>query len=310
VPKPKYPIPNNNFSRFIKEYLSGHSDSQNDLARKLNEIIPKNVAIPIDTSDIKSGNSTIFSWKNGTRPKEPVIREALCKKLHITYIETLFLSPSKATEYTLQVYEYLEKFIKTLSDGKKLKDQSLNMYNIGLFVNNISSSSKQYLNFSYMISQIIKAEADKIEFVHLKKYGNFDISYKENPHSFWQFSQRNIYYTNENNGSCYPADFMLSKLSQSFSQLKGDIQGILKGKSKINDDFNYNYYRISMINDVENENLMCFCTAINLIILWLKEIDSNYLQRLANKRITKDMTTYRLAPEYLLEGNDLFQNNK
>lgn len=225
-------------------------------------------------------------------------------------IETLFLIPSKAIEYTLQVYEYLEKFIKTLSDGRKLKDQSLNMYNIGLFLNNISSSSKQYLNFIYMISQIIKTEADKIEFVHLKKYRNFDISYKENPHSFWQFSQRNIYYTNENNGSCYPADFMLSKLSQSFSQLKGDIQGILKGRSEINDDFNYNYYRISMINDVGNENLMCLCTAINLIILWLKKIDSIYLQLLANKGITKEMTMYSLAPKYLLEGNDLFQNNK
>lgn len=38
MPKPKYPIPKNNFPRFIDEYLSGHPDSQNDMARKINSV--------------------------------------------------------------------------------------------------------------------------------------------------------------------------------------------------------------------------------------------------------------------------------
>ena len=52
MPKPKYPIPNNNFPRFINEYLSGHSDSQNDFARKINKLVPKKLAIPIDKSEM------------------------------------------------------------------------------------------------------------------------------------------------------------------------------------------------------------------------------------------------------------------
>ena len=57
MPKPKYPIPNNNFPRFIDDYLREHSDSQNDLARKINKLVPSELAIPIDMSEMKSGNS-------------------------------------------------------------------------------------------------------------------------------------------------------------------------------------------------------------------------------------------------------------
>ncbi|CDI42898.1 MAG: hypothetical protein ACFWTI_06980 [Lactobacillus helveticus] len=54
MPKPKYPIPKNNFPRFIDEYHSGHPDSQNDMARKINKLIPKELAISIDNSEMKS----------------------------------------------------------------------------------------------------------------------------------------------------------------------------------------------------------------------------------------------------------------
>lgn len=192
MPKPKYPIPDNNFPRFIDEYLSGYSDSQNDLARKINKLVPKELAVPIDNSEMKSGNSNIFSWKKGSRPKEPAIREALCRVLDITYIESLFLIPNKATDYTLSVLDYLARFIEELSTKDRYKnlDLSLNMYNIGQLVAQSSASSKNYLNLSYLITKVIKTEQDKVEFIHMKKYHSFFNSIHEKPWSFWQYSQK------------------------------------------------------------------------------------------------------------------------
>ena len=158
MPKPKYPTPGNNFPRFIDEYLRGHSDSQNDMARKINKMLPDEFAIPIDNSEIKSGNSNIFSWRRGNRPKEPIIREALCNICVIDYIESLFLIPANATEYLMKVYNYIADFIRTIDIGDK--KISLNTYNIG-FVISSNTRSKNYLNLDYLITLIIRAEEDR-----------------------------------------------------------------------------------------------------------------------------------------------------
>lgn len=320
MPKPKYPTPNNNFPRFIDEYLQGHSDSLNDLAYKINNLVPKELAIPIDTlektngnSNIFSGNSNIFSWKKGTRPKEPAIRAALCKVLNITYIESLFLIPSKTTDYTLSVLDYLVTFIKELSTKGQYKnlDLSLNMYNIGQLVAQSSTSSKNYLNLSYLITKVIKTEQDKVEFIHMKKFGPFVDSSHEKPWSFWQYSQTNIYCSNESNNLYYwDPIFMLRQLSYAFSNLKGDILGLTKTDEEFDNDANYNYYRFSLLNDYYDENLMCFCTAINLLINMMDKIDKNYLSRLYKLGISEDDTFYKSAPRVLLENNDLLGYKK
>lgn len=311
--KPKYPIPNNNFPRFIDEYLRGHPDSQNDLARKINKLVPDKLAIPIDMSEMKSGNSNIFSWKNGTRPKEPVIRAALCEVLDITYIESLFLIPDKATNYTLSVLDYLAEFIEELSTEERYLnlDLSLNMYNIGQLVAQSSTSSKNYLNLSYLITKVIKTEQDKVEFIHMKKFGPFVDSSHEKPWSFWQYSQTNIYCSNESNNLYYwDPIFMLRQLSYAFSNLKGDILGLTKTDEEFYNDANYNYYRFSLLNDYYDENLMCFCTAINLLINMMDKIDKNYLSRLYKLGISEDDTFYKSAPRVLLENNDLLGYKK
>lgn len=313
MPKPKYPIPNNNFPRFIDEYLRGHPDSQNDLARKINKLVPDKLAIPIDMSEMKSGNSNIFSWKNGTRPKEPVIRAALCEVLDITYIESLFLIPDKATNYTLSVLDYLAEFIEELSTEERYLnlDLSLNMYNIGQLVAQSSTSSKNYLNLSYLITKVIKTEQDKVEFIHMKKFGPFVDSSHEKPWSFWQYSQTNIYCSNESNNLYYwDPIFMLRQLSYAFSNLKGDILGLTKTDEEFDNDANYNYYRFSLLNDYYDENLMCFCTAINLLINMMDKIDKNYLSRLYKLGISEDDTFYKSAPRVLLENNDLLGYKK
>lgn len=313
MPKPKYPIPNNNFPRFIDEYLRGHPDSQNDLARKINKLVPDKLAIPIDMSEMKSGNSNIFSWKNGTRPKEPVIRAALCEVLDITYIESLFLIPDKATNYTLSVLDYLAEFIEELSTEERYLnlDLSLNMYNIGQLVAQSSTSSKNYLNLSYLITKVIKTEQDKVEFIHMKKFGPFVDSSHEKPWSFWQYSQTNIYCSNESNNLYYwDSIVMLRQLSYAFSNLKGDILGLTKTDEEFDNDANYNYYRFSLLNDYYDENLMCFCTAINLLINMMDKIDKNYLSRLYKLGISEDDTFYKSAPRVLLENNDLLGYKK
>lgn len=313
MPKPKYPIPNNNFPRFIDEYLRGHPDSQNDLAHKINKLVPDKLAIPIDMSEMKSGNSNIFSWKNGTRPKEPVIRAALCEVLDITYIESLFLIPDKATNYTLSVLDYLAEFIEELSTEERYLnlDLSLNMYNIGQLVAQSSTSSKNYLNLSYLITKVIKTEQDKVEFIHMKKFGTFVDSSHEKPWSFWQYSQTNIYCSNESNNLYYwDPIFMLRQLSYAFSNLKGDILGLTKTDEEFDNDANYNYYRFSLLNDYYDENLMCFCTAINLLINMMDKIDKNYLNRLYKLGISEDDTFYKSAPRVLLENNDLLGYKK
>jgi hypothetical protein len=313
MPKPKYPIPNNNFPRFIDEYLRGHPDSQNDLARKINKLVPDKLAIPIDMSEMKSGNSNIFSWKNGTRPKEPVIRAALCEVLDITYIESLFLIPDKATNYTLSVLDYLAEFIEELSTEERYLnlDLSLNMYNIGQLVAQSSTSSKNYLNLSYLITKVIKTEQDKVEFIHMKKFGPFVDSSHEKPWSFWQYSQTNIYCSNESNNLYYwDSIVMLRQLSYAFSNLKGDILELTKTDEEFDNDANYNYYRFSLLNDYYDENLMCFCTAINLLINMMDKIDKNYLSRLYKLGISEDDTFYKSAPRVLLENNDLLGYKK
>lgn len=313
MPNPKYPIPNNNFPRFIDEYLRGHPDSQNDLAHKINKLVPDKLAIPIDMSEMKSGNSNIFSWKNGTRPKEPVIRAALCEVLDITYIESLFLIPDKATNYTLSVLDYLAEFIEELSTEERYLnlDLSLNMYNIGQLVAQSSTSSKNYLNLSYLITKVIKTEQDKVEFIHMKKFGTFVDSSHEKPWSFWQYSQTNIYCSNESNNLYYwDPIFMLRQLSYAFSNLKGDILGLTKTDEEFDNDANYNYYRFSLLNDYYDENLMCFCTAINLLINMMDKIDKNYLNRLYKLGISEDDTFYKSAPRVLLENNDLLGYKK
>lgn len=313
MPKPKYPIPNNNFPRFIDEYLRGHPDSQNDLARKINKLVPDKLAIPIDMSEMKSENSNIFSWKNGTRPKEPVIRAALCEVLDITYIESLFLIPDKATNYTLSVLDYLAEFIEELSTEERYLnlDLSLNMYNIGQLVAQSSTSSKNYLNLSYLITKVIKTEQDKVEFIHMKKFGPFVDSSHEKPWSFWQYSQTNIYCSNESNNLYYwDPIFMLRQLSYAFSNLKGDILGLTKTDEEFYNDANYNYYRFSLLNDYYDENLMCFCTAINLLINMMDKINKNYLSRLYKLGISEDDTFYKSAPRVLLENNDLLGYKK
>lgn len=54
MPKPKYPIPKNNFPRFIDEYLRTNSVSSNEFAKELNKLLPKELMIPIRVVLVKS----------------------------------------------------------------------------------------------------------------------------------------------------------------------------------------------------------------------------------------------------------------
>lgn len=319
MPKPKYPIPNNNFPRFINEYLSGHSDSQNDFSRKINKLVPKKLAIPIDKSEMKSGNSNIFSWKKGNRPKEPVIREALCKICAIDYIETLFLIPANATEYLMKVYNYIKTFIEDFDIGET--EISLNMYNIGFIISS-NTRAKKYLNLNYLINLIIRAEEDRKEIfnnVALKKF--CDNGFNENdysilfepqpPFTFFEFSDSNLHMISEKNNSyLYPPSCMFSKLSESFNNLQPDLEFMLSDDDWNTDNYNYNYFRMCLFNDTSDENILCFNTAINLLIEWIEKLDKFYLNELAKMGIDEDNTFYKRSAETMLENNDLFGKRK
>lgn len=311
MPRPKYPTPDNNFPRFIDEYLRGHSDSLNELACKINKKVPEELAVPIDNSEMKSGNSNIFSWKKGSRVKSPEIRAALCDIFDITYIETLFLIPNEVTKYIFSVYDYLSNFICNLQLKDNSKGLSLNIYNISQAISLNSVSSKNYSNLSYLIMKIIKAEQDKVEFIHMKKYGNFIKSRSERPWSFWQYSQTNIYCSNEHNNLYrWDPEFMLQTLGNSFNYLREDLSRLIETDSEFSDNANYNYYRLALINDSGDENLMCLCIAINLLIKMVDRIDSEYLDKLSEYNITEEITAYSMAPEVLLENNEFLRYRK
>lgn len=320
MPKPKYPIPNNNFPRFIDEYLRGHSDSQNDMARKMNQMIPKEFAIPIDTSEMKSGNSNIFSWKRGNRPKEPIIREALCKICVIDYIESLFLIPANATEYLMKVYNYIADFIKTFDFGDK--SISLNMYNIG-FVISSNNRSKNYLNLDYLISLIIRTEGDRKDIfnkITLDRLieGKIDESHSyeiltrpQPPYTFFEYSDTNLHMTNEkNNSHLFPPSFMFGLLSNSFKNLKPDFEFLLNEDSSTVNNYNYNYFRMYLFNDTSDENILCFNTAINLLIEWIEKLDNFYLNELKEMGVNEEETFYKKSSEVMLDNNDLFGKRK
>lgn len=320
MPKPKYPIPNNNFPRFIDEYLRGHSDSQNDMARKINKIIPDEFAIPIDNSEMKSGNSNIFSWKKGNRPKEPIIREALCKICDIDYIESLFLIPANATEYLMKVYNYIADFIKTFDIGDK--KISLNMYNIG-FVISSNTRAKNYLNLDYLIALVIRAEEDRKDIfngITIKRLleGKIDESYTDElltepqpPYTFFERSDANLHMTNEKNNSfLFDPSFMFDLLSKSFENLKPDLEFLLNDNSWTANNYNYNYFRMYLFNDTPDENILCFNTAINLLIEWVEKMDKFYLNELAKLGISENATFYKSSSKVMLENNDLFGKRK
>lgn len=320
MPKPKYPIPTNNFPRFIDEYLQGHSDSQNDMARKINKIIPDEFAILLDTSEMKSGNSNIFSWRKGNRPKEPIIREALCKICGIDYIESLFLIPANATEYLMKVYNYIANFIKTFDIGDK--KISLNMYNIG-FVISSNTRAKNYLNLDYLITLIIRAEEDRKDIFNKltldrllegkidESYGYEILTKPQPPYTFFEYSDTNLHMTNEkNNFYLFSPDFMFDLLSKSFKNLKPDLEFMLNKDSWTVNNYNYNYFRISLFNDTSDENILCFNIAINLLIKWIEKLDSFYLNELKKMGVSEEETFYKSSSKVMLENNDLFGKRK
>lgn len=318
MPKPKYPIPINNFPKFIDKYIREHSDSQNDMARKINKLVPTEFAVPIDNSEMKSGNSNIFSWKKGNRPKEPVIREALCKLCSIDYIESLFLVPAHATEYLMKVYNYIANFIKKVDIGDK--KISLNMYNIGFVISN-NTRSKNYQNLNYLISLIIRAEEDRKDIFNkvtlgkvmgesISKYVNI-LTKPQPPYTFFEYSNTNLYMVNETNNSyLFPPDYMFEQLSKSFRNLQPDLEYILNEDEWTTNNYNYNYFRMSLFNDTVDENLLCFNTAINLLIEWIEKIDEFYLKELTKMGIDESETFYKRAPKVILENNDLFGKRK
>ncbi len=322
MPKPKYPIPKNNFPRFIDEYHSGHPDSQNDMARKINKLIPKELAISIDNSEMKSGNSNIFSWRKGNRPKEPAIREALCKICNIDYIETLFLIPANSTEYLMAVYNYIASFVKDF-DIKKLI--SLNMYNIGFIISS-SSRAKNYLNLDYLINLVIRAEEDRKDIFNMTRiqqlndndYADLDyetLTKPQPPYTFSEYSDGNLHIVNEkNNLYIFPPHIMFYRLSKSFKNIQPDLEFMLNGGFESDqytiNKYNYNYFRLCLFNDTPDEKILCFNTAINLLIEWIQKLDKFYLSELSKMGIQEDETFYKSSGTVMLENNDLFGKRK
>lgn len=323
MPKPEYPIPKNNFPRFIDEYLRTNSVSSNEFAKELNKLLPKELMIPIDISEMKSGNSNILSWKKGSRPKEPAIREALCKLCAIDYIETMFPIFSNATEYLMKVYRYIASFVKDFDIGEK--QISLNMYNIGFIISS-SLQAKNYLNLDYLINLVIRAEEDRKDIFNMSKIQKLaendyaDINYEtlanpQPPYTFFEYSDRNLHIVNEkNNLYIFPPHIMFYRLSKSFNSILPDLEFMLKGGFESDEyainEYNYNYFRLCLFNDTPDEKILCFNTAINLLIEWIQKLDKFYLHELAKMGIQEDETFYKSSGMVMLENNELFGKRK
>ena len=65
-----------------------------------------------------------------------------------------------------------------------------------------------------------------------------------------------------------------------------------------------------LFNDTSDENILCFNTAINLLIEWIEKLDKFYLNELAKMGIDEDNTFYKRSAETMLENNDLFGKRK
>ena len=65
-----------------------------------------------------------------------------------------------------------------------------------------------------------------------------------------------------------------------------------------------------LFNDTTDENILCFNTAINLLIEWIEKLDKFYLNELAKLGIKEDEIFYKISSEVMLKNNDLFEKRK
>ena len=75
-------------------------------------------------------------------------------------------------------------------------------------------------------------------------------------------------------------------------------------------EYNYNYFRLCLFNDTPDEKILCFNTAINLLIEWIQKLDKFYLHELAKMGIQEDETFYKSSGMVMLENNELFGKRK
>lgn len=295
----------NELPRFISDYIKSNSLSQNDLAEQINKEIQKItgdknltlISIPKDylapSKPKLSANSAIKKWykKNPpTRPADYRIRLALSRVLGITYLETFFITHQQILDYTMAVVHQLALLFSRVAIRSIETPIPLNRYNIAAYLTE-DKEAQNYWNLNELIQQLAITYEDVQEYSILSKKinmgdKNIKISFSEQPKTFLLFSLENMYFIDEKLTEVpHGAYEMLMTMSSELNSLLLLFQTmILKNEndttSSFNPNFIWNFFKIKLIITNKNEALTVCTVAIDLIIQWLKELDSHYIHLL------------------------------
>lgn len=295
----------NELPRFIRNYIKSNNFSQNDLAEQVNEEIRKItgnkdltlISIPKDylapSKPKLSANSAIKKWykKNPpTRPADYRVRLALSRVLGITYLETFFITHQQILDYTMAVVHQLALLFSRVAIRSIETPIPLNRYNIATYLTE-DKEAQNYWNLNELIQQLAITYEDVQEYSILSEKRNMGdknikISFSEQPKTFLLFSLDNMYIIDEKLTKVpHGAYEMLMTISSELNSLLLLFQTIiLKNEndttSSFNPDFIWNFFKIKLIVTNKNEALTVCTVAIDLIIQWLKELDSHYIHLL------------------------------
>lgn len=295
----------NELPRFIRNYIKSNNFSQNDLAEQVNEEIRKItgnkdltlISIPKDylapSKPKLSANSAIKKWykKNPpTRPADYRVRLALSRVLGITYLETFFITHQQILDYTMAVVHQLALLFSRVAIRSIETPIPLNRYNIAAYLTE-DKEAQNYWNLNELIQQLAITYEDVQEYSILSKKinmgdKNIKISFSEQPKTFLLFSLENMYVIDEKltevpHGAY---EMLMTMSSELYSLLLLFQTMILKNEndttSSFNPNFIWNFFKIKLIITNKNEALTVCTVAIDLIIQWLKELDSHYIHLL------------------------------
>lgn len=318
----------NELPRFIRDYIKSNNLSQNDLAEQVNEEIRKItgnkdltlISVPKDylapSKPKISANSAVKKWykKNPpTRPADYRIRLALSSVLGITYLETFFITHQQILDYTMVVVRQLALLFSRVAIRSVETPIPLNRYNIAAYLAE-DKEAKNYWNLNELIQQLTITYEDVQEYSILnekrnKGDKNIKISFSEQPKTFLLFSLDNMYIIDEKLTKVpHGAYEMLMTISSELNLLFLLFQTmILKNEndttSSFNPDFIWNFFKIKLIITNKNEALTVCTVAIDLIIQWLKELDSHYIHLLEGLGVTPELRLSNMLEKQFISGD-------
>lgn len=318
----------NELPRFIGKYISGNALSQNQFAEQVNSAareitgeknltlisIPKD--LQIKSNPKLSGNSAIRKWykkKPATRPADYRIRMALCKVLGITYLETFFVTKEQIRDYLIQLCDELPLLFARAARRSLKNPVILNRYNIASYLAE-DKEAKNYWNIDNLIQQTITT-AEDIEEYHIRKHKKGEkpatVSFEEIPQTFLEYSLTNLYIMEEKSLKTTHMSYeMLMMLAVDFKKLFPGFKNFIKFDSDnlhspFNLDYIWNFFKIRLIISNKNEGVNVCTVGIELLTLWIKRVDQQYIKLLEQLKVPSDFRLSVSREKQFLDSENL-----